>query len=199
VSISYGLTERTSLAFAGHRQGVTGPYRFEPLYALNENRFHGGRAEIVGTSLWNDLMPLIRYCSDDFGTIDADGICATIDGRAQEFLLDRDGNRIPGLSIVIDECTWDFVRLYQVRQRSAGAITICVVPRRGRLSADEKRFVLEAQVRRWGGWFDIGIAEVADIPLAPNGKRKLVVSEIGAGQGVPPAHPANLLQPHREP
>jgi phenylacetate-CoA ligase len=181
VSICYGLTERTNLAFAGHRQGVSGPYRFEPLYAVNENRIHGGRAEIVGTSLWNDLMPLIRYCSEDFGTIDASGVCTAIDGRAQEFLLDRDGNRIPGLSIVIDECTWDFVRLYQVRQRSPGAITICVVPRRGRLSVEEKRFVLEAQVRRWGGWFDIGIAEVADIPLAANGKRKLVVSEIGAG------------------
>jgi phenylacetate-CoA ligase len=180
VSICYGLTERTNLAFAAHQQGVTGPYRFEPLYAVNENRLNGGRAEIVGTSLWNDLMPLIRYCSEDFGAIDSAGACVAIDGRAQEFLLDRDGNRIPGLSIVIDERTWDFVRLYQVRQRRAGAITICVVPRRGRLSAQEKQFVLVAQVRRWGGWFDIGIAEVPDIPRAPNGKRQLVVSEIGA-------------------
>jgi phenylacetate-CoA ligase len=51
VSISYGLTERTNLAFANHRQGITGPYRFEPLYAVNENRIAGGRCEIVGTSL----------------------------------------------------------------------------------------------------------------------------------------------------
>jgi phenylacetate-CoA ligase len=178
VSISYGLTERTSLAFASHRQGVTGPYRFDPLYAVNENRMSGGRCEIVGTSLWNDLMPLIRYCSDDYGAIDAEGACAVIDGRGQEFLLDRHGNRIPGLSIVIDEATWDFVRLYQVRQRSAGAITICVVPRRAKLSAGQRQFVLDAQLRRWGGWFDIGIEEVADIPLAANGKRQLVVSEI---------------------
>jgi phenylacetate-CoA ligase len=180
VSICYGLTERTNLAFAGHRLGITSPYRFEPLYAVNENRLIGGRAEIVGTSLWNDLMPLIRYCSDDFGVIDAGGVCAAIDGRAQEFLLDRHGNRIPGLSIVIDERTWDFVRLYQVRQRSPGAITLCVVARHGRLSAQERQFVLDAQVRRWGGWFDVGIDEVADIPRSPNGKRKLVVSEIGA-------------------
>ena len=178
VSISYGLTERTSLAFASHRQGVTGPYRFDPLYAVNENRMAGARCEIVGTSLWNDLMPLIRYCSDDYGAIDAAGTCLVIDGRGQEFLLDRYGNRIPGLSIVIDEATWDFVRLYQVRQRNVGAITICVVPRKGRLSTGQRQFVLEAQLRRWGGWFDIGIEEVADIPLAANGKRQLVVSEI---------------------
>lgn len=180
VSISYGLTERTNLAFASHRDGATSAYRFEPLYAVNENRLAGDRAEIVGTSLWNDLMPLIRYCSDDFGALDAAGLCHAIDGRAHEFLLDRRGNRIPGLSVVIDELTWDFVRLYQIRQRDPGAITICVVPRRGRLSAEQKQFVLDAQLRRWGGWFDIALHEVADIPLAPNGKRQLVVSELGA-------------------
>jgi phenylacetate-CoA ligase len=179
VSVCYGLTERTSLAFAGHRDGVTGPYRFEPLYAFHENRDVGGRSEIVGTSLWNDLMPLIRYCSDDFGAIGADGVCASIDGRRQEFLVARDGTRIPGLSIVIDEATWDFVRLYQVRQRVAGAITLCVVARHWRLNEQQKRFVLDAQLKRWGGWFDIALDEVVDIPLAANGKRQLVVSELG--------------------
>jgi phenylacetate-CoA ligase len=178
VSVCYGLTERTSLAFASHRDGVTGPYRFEPLYALHENRLAGGRSEIVGTSLWNDLMPLIRYCSDDFGTIGADGVCPLIEGRRQELLVARDGTRIPGLSIVIDEATWDFVRLYQVRQRVTGAITLCVVARHWRLSEQQKRFVLDAQVRRWGGWFDIALEEVDDIPLAPNGKRQLVISEV---------------------
>ena len=179
VSVCYGLTERTSLAFASHRDGFTGPYRFEPLYAVHENRLVGGRSEIVGTSLWNDLMPLIRYCSDDFGVIGADGVCASIDGRRQEFLVARDGTHIPGLSIVIDEATWDFVRLYQVRQLKAGAITLCVVARHWRLSEQQKRFVLDAQLRRWGGWFDIALEEVDDIPLAPNGKRQLVVSDIG--------------------
>jgi len=189
ISINYGLTERTGLAFATHWRGSTGPYHFEPLYAVHENlaatgarQSHGATEshEIVGTSLWNDLMPLIRYRSGDFGTLDATGFCHAIDGRAQEFLLSRDGNRIPGLSIVIDEATWDFVRLYQVRQRAPGAITLCVVARAGRLSAAQKQFVLAAQLRRWGGWFDIGIEEVDDIPLAANGKRQLVVTEVAS-------------------
>jgi len=187
VSINYGLTERTGLAFATHWRGVTGPYRFEPLYAVHENLAAtgatgasdvNGSCELVGTSLWNDLMPLIRYRSGDFGTLDAGGFCPAIDGRAQEFLLARDGTRIPGLSIVIDEATWDFVRLYQIRQNAPGAITLCVVARAGRLSAAQKQFVLDAQLRRWGGWFDIGIEEVDDIPLAANGKRQLVVTKI---------------------
>jgi phenylacetate-CoA ligase len=180
VSISYGLTERTNLAFADHRQGAAGPYLFQPLYGFNENRMAGGRAEIVGTSLWNELMPLIRYRTNDYGAIDAAGVCAAIDGRGHEFLLDRGGNRIPGLSIVIDEVTWDFVRLYQIRQQRPGAITISVVARNGRLSAEQRNFVLDAQLRRWGSFFEIGLDEVADIPLSPNGKRQLVVNELAA-------------------
>ena len=181
VSLNYGLSERTNLAFAEYRDGDGGgssAYRFQPLYGWSENRSGEEGQEIVGTSLWNDVMPLIRYRTGDYGGIDADGRCAAIDGRGQDFLVDRSGRRIPGLAIVIDEVTWDFVRLYQVRQRRPGAITLAVVPRHGVLSADQRAFVLDAQQRRWGGFFDIALQEENDIPLAPNGKRKLVVSAL---------------------
>lgn len=178
VSLNYGLSERTNLAFAGYDDEGLGGYRFQPLYGWSENRIDEDRCEIVGTSLWNDLMPLIRYRTGDYGRIGAGGRCAAIDGRGQDFLVDRSGRRIPGLAIVIDEVTWDFVRLYQVRQRRPGAITLAVVPRHGVLSADQRAFVLDAQRRRWGGFFDIALQEERDIPLAPNGKRKLVVSAL---------------------
>lgn len=178
VSLNYGLSERTNLAFAGYGDEGLGNYRFQPLYGWSENRIDEDRCEIVGTSLWNDLMPLIRYRTGDYGRIGAGGRCAAIDGRGQDFLLDRSGRRIPGLAIVIDEVTWDFVRLYQVRQRRPGAITLAVVARHGVLSAEQRAFVLDAQRRRWGGFFDIALQEERDIPLAPNGKRKLVVSAL---------------------
>jgi phenylacetate-CoA ligase len=180
VSLNYGLSERTNLAFAGYDRHGLSDYVFQPLYGWNENRVEDGRAEIIGTSLWNDVMPLIRYRTGDYGAIDAHGRCATIDGRGQEFLVDRHGKRIPGLAIVIDEATWDFVRLYQVRQQRPGAITLVVVPRQGGLSQEQRDFVLGAQLRRWGGFFDISLIEESDIPLAPNGKRKLVINELAA-------------------
>ena len=175
ISVNYGLCERTNLAFASHVDGVTSAYLFHPLYSCSENRVADGRAEIVGTSLWNDVMPLIRYRTGDYGLIEPDGRCAAIDGRGHEFLVDRYGNHIPGLAIVIDESTWDFVRLYQVRQTRPGAISLAVVGRHGPLSAAQKGFLHNAQRRRWGGFFDIDIQEESDIPLAPNGKRRLVV------------------------
>ncbi|MFL6674551.1 MAG: hypothetical protein ACJ8LG_14815 [Massilia sp.] len=178
VSLNYGLSERTNLAFASCDAAGTSDYLFQPLYGWSENRIDDDRAEIVGTSLWNDVMPLIRYRTGDYGYIDGNGRCSGIDGRAQEFLVDRTGKRIPGLSIVIDEATWNFVRLYQVRQRRAGEITLAVVARHGRLTTDQRAFVLQAQQRRWGGFFDISLQEESDIPLAPNGKRKLVISAL---------------------
>jgi phenylacetate-CoA ligase len=180
ISLNYGLSERTNLAFADHNQHGTMDYRFQPLYGWSENRIDGERLEIVGTSLWNDVMPLIRYRTGDYGRIDAHGRCAAIDGRGHEFLVDRNGRRIPGLAINIDEATWDFVRLYQVRQRRPGEITLAVVGRHGRLSPEQRAFLLDAQQRRWGGFFDISLQEESDIPLAPNGKRRLVVSALSA-------------------
>lgn len=182
ILMSYGLTERTNLAFASWRDDSSGPFRFQSLYGVYENRRNNGCDEIVGTSCWNDVMPLIRYCTNDFGTIDEFGSCPAIDGRGQEFLLDRNGNRIPGLGIVVDAAIWDYVRLYQVRQRKAGEIRISVVARRGSLSPEQKKFVLDAQRKRWGSLFEIGLDEVADIPLTSNGKRQFVINELHGRQ-----------------
>jgi phenylacetate-CoA ligase len=175
ISVNYGLTERTNIAFANYRDGVSSPYKFESLYGFSENR--GPDNEIVGTSLWNDVMPLIRYCTKDFGLINKNGDCESLNGRDQEFLVDRFGNRIPGLSIVIDEVTWDFIQFYQIQQKRAGHIVIAVVPRNGVLTLENAKFVLDAQIKRWGSFFDISLEEVIDIPLSANGKRRLVVSE----------------------
>jgi phenylacetate-CoA ligase len=178
VSISYGLTERTNLAFADYARGALGPYRFDPLYACNENRMSGGLPEIVGTSLWNDVMPLIRYRTGDYGAIGPDGLCATLDGREQEFIVDRHGNRIPGLSINIDNATWDFVRTYQIRQDRAGAITLALVPRDCGLSPAQIDFVLGEQLQRWGEFFDISVRVVQDLERTAAGKHRFVVSSL---------------------
>jgi phenylacetate-CoA ligase len=175
VSISYGQSERVNLAFARYETGELSPYRFDPMYGVTENLVHAdGRAEIVGTSLWNDVMPLIRYRTDDFGHVDEHGICHAIDGRAQEFLIDRHGNRVPGLSVMPDPGSWAFVRLYQIRQSEPGALRLAVVGKHGPLTAEQKAHLLNEQRRRLAGLFDVVLEEVPDIPLAPNGKRRLI-------------------------
>ena len=50
ISMSYGLTERTNLAFANWNDDSSGLFRFHSLYGVSENRRNNGCDEIVGTS-----------------------------------------------------------------------------------------------------------------------------------------------------
>lgn len=178
ISISYGLTERTNLAFAQYRHRTRSVYRFQNLYAFNENRIVGAQAEIVGTSLWNDIMPLIRYCTADYGRIAADGACAQIEGRAQEFLVDRCGKLVAALTIQINDDTWEFASNYQIRQTRPGAITIVLAPRNGPITPKQQQTILDTMVPYWGSMFDISV-EVADtIARTAGGKHRFVISEL---------------------
>jgi phenylacetate-CoA ligase len=177
VSISYGLTERTNLAFALHTDGWTSPYRFEPLYGKTETLARDGRTEIVGTSLWNEVMPLIRYRTADCAALDAEGRCTAIEGRLQEYVLDRHGNRLPGLMIALDASTWDFIKTCQLHQREPGRVTLRIVPRRPLVPA-EHAALLAGPRRHWGMAMEFDCIEVADIPATPGGKRRFVVNEL---------------------
>jgi phenylacetate-CoA ligase len=177
VSISYGLTERTNLAFATCAESRPGPYRFEPLYGHTETRACHGRSEIVGTSLWNQAMPLIRYCTGDCAAIDGNGHCDAIQGRLQEFVVDRHGNRLPGLTIALDASCWDFVKACQLYQREPGKVTLRVVPRNEGLSPEQVRALLADPRRHWGPGIEFDCVEVAEIGSTSGGKRRFVDNE----------------------
>jgi len=177
ISVNYGLTERTNIAFATVPPGQTDlHYRINPVYGYQENFQHeDGRSEIVGTSYWNTFMPLIRYRTGDFGEIAGHEI-HNMDGRDQEFLITRTGSRIPGLSIVIDEYTWAYVSQYQIFQKNPGEIEIRVVLRTN-CSPEILDKILASQKGRWGGFFDITLRTVPEIPRTRSGKNRLVVRE----------------------
>lgn len=183
VSISYGLTERTNLAFAVHDGAEASAYRFQPLYGWTENRVRHGRHEIVGTSLWNEVMPLIRYCTGDYAVIGADGRCDDIEGRLQEFVLDRHGNRLPGLTIALDACAWHFIKACQLYQREYGKVTLRVVPRHGTLGPDQRAALLAGPICYWGRDVEFDCIEVPDIAAGPGGKRRFVVNDIPLQRG----------------
>jgi len=183
VSISYGLTERTNLAFAMHDGAVTSPYQFHALYGWNENRVRYGRHEIVGTSLWNEVMPLIRYCTGDYARIDEHGRCDNIEGRLQDFVIDRHGNRLPGLTIALDACAWHFIKACQLYQRKCGKVTLSIVPRDGGLGPEQRAALLAGPARYWGRTVEFDCIEVPHIAAGPGGKRRFVVNDIPVARG----------------
>jgi len=172
ISVNYGLSERTNIGFYEYLEGDTNiSYTLESAYSYSEN--YSNTEEIVGTSLWNDAMPLIRYRTRDAGCVQG-GKIRNLSGRVQEFLIDRFGSKVPGTSVVIDEFTWDFVRQYQIRQKEEGRIEILLVPRKGMLDSAVTNKILNNQRNRWGDFFDIELLQVDSIPLTKSGKSKLV-------------------------
>jgi len=178
VSVNYGMTERTNIAFRELRDGVLAPYRFESLYGYSENRLQNGLFEIIGTSLWNDVMPLIRYRTADFGRIAGDGTITQLDGRGQDYLIDRFGLRVAGQMIRVDDQSWSFLRTYQVRQSRAGECRILVVPRHAILDSTQLESVQSWLQRQWGKHFDLTVEQVPDIPLTASGKRRQVICDL---------------------
>lgn len=176
MSFSYGLTERTNLAWGKYCKSLI-KYEIERLYGYHEN-FVGedGRHEIVGTSYWNHAMPFIRYKTQDFGRIVGDNI-ESLDGRNQEFLITRTNNKIPGFTISIDKFVWEYVEAFQVIQNEIGKVEFHLVPKKN-YNLDIKNKILESQIVKWGDFFDMKIIEQNEIKRTMSGKYRLVINNI---------------------
>jgi phenylacetate-CoA ligase len=145
----------------------------------------GESGEIVGTNLFNDAMPFIRYATGDCGT-GTDKRCACgrtlplmreILGRATEKIVLSDGTAFIAttqLDAAMYETTG--VREYQCVQREKGTLDVMVVAD-GRFTPQEK----ERIEQRLAHLFKLGrvrLERVESIPKTPVGKRKTFVSEI---------------------
>lgn len=108
----YGQAERVAMAYGMGEAG----YRFVPGYAIVELQFHSSEDqydvyEIIGTGLWNEVMPLVRYRTGDLirvtrGTTERQlkeielGLRSfpSIVGRSSDYLLTRDRGRLIGIN-----------------------------------------------------------------------------------------------------
>lgn len=176
ISFSYGLTERTNLAW-GEFNGEHISYRIEELYGYHENFVtEDNRYEIVGTSYWNFTMPFIRYRTQDFGRIN-NGYIESLDGRNQEFLVTKQNNKIPGFTISIDKFVWDYVEAFQVIQNEIGKVEFYIVPKSNFNSTIERK-ILKSQENKWGEFFDMKIIIKNEILRTDSGKYRLVINNI---------------------
>lgn len=185
LSIHYGLTERTNFAEATLAPG-NGElcYTVNPVYGFQENYVHGdGRAELVGTSYWNTVMPLIRYRTGDFGTI-RDGLIRDMGGRDLEWLFTRDGKPIAGLLVEPEPIFWQYVEHFQIYQPANGRLVFRVVPKPGTGPSDLAR-ILDTFRPLWSSYFDMEIEPVARIARTAAGKTPLIVRDRAhSGPGV---------------
>lgn len=177
ISFSYGMTERTNLAWGVYEKGKGIKYKIEDLYAFQENYIDKyGRFEIVGTSYWNRCMPFIRYRTQDYGKI-CDGYIEALDGRNQEFLITRNNEAIPGFTIEIDKFTWNYVETFQVVQNEVGKVEFHIVPKSNYTKEIEDK-ILQSQYQKWGQLFDMEIIREKEIKKTQAGKTRLVINNV---------------------
>jgi phenylacetate-CoA ligase len=180
VSDLYGLSERTNMAFLHEsKNGGHFYYRLVDTYGYSENyRDEYGNDEIVGTSYWNSAMPLIRYRTSDIGTIDENGIIRKLQGRTQDFLIDRKGRRLPALSIRVEEYAWDYISISQLVQNKVGELIIRVVPKKS-FTDSIKELILSDMRNNFGEFIDAQIEVVDEIAWTKAGKRRIIINNLG--------------------
>lgn len=184
VSAHYGLTERTNMASLRETEGGNDfYYRLADTFGYSENyRDEFGNDEIVGTSYWNLAMPLIRYRTSDIGTIDENGIIRKIQGRTQDFFIDKNGRRLSALSVHIQKYMGNHVKIHQLMQNRAGEVIIRVVPKKTFTEAI-KQSILNDIKQEYGEVFDAQIQEVDELEWTKAGKRRVIISNLQRPSG----------------
>lgn len=140
----------------------------------------GEVGEMVGTSLLNDAMPLIRYRLGDYAAWAVDQTCSCgnphpiiskLEGRVDDYLITKDGRKIGRLSTAMKRSP--SIHSAQIVQDRPGHAYLLVRPGNRYETADSEA-VREDILNRIGN-FELEIVEVHEIPKTLQGKTPLVV------------------------
>jgi phenylacetate-CoA ligase len=140
----------------------------------------GETGEIVGTSLLNDAMPLIRYRTGDYAAWSKvrecqcgnhNPIITHLEGRVDNYLVTEDGRKVGRLSTAMKRSP--AIHSAQIVQDKPGHACLLIRPGDGYQSSDASA-VCDDILKRIGK-FDLDVVEVSEIPKTPQGKTVLVV------------------------
>ena len=187
----YGHTENVVLAgeceASNHyhvfpEYGVTEVVKEDGSAAANE----GELGELVGTSLDNFAMPLIRYRTEDWAVI---GPTSCTCGRNykllketrgrwhQEMLVGKLDNLISVTALNVHSDVFDNVRQLQFYQRDKGKVELRII-RKPEYSERDSRRILAALNEKIGDTLELSLSFPDEIPLMPRGKFRFVIREL---------------------
>jgi len=185
----YGHYEAAALAgYCEHANTyhVLPTYGYVELLDNNNNPITelGAVGEIVATSFIMDATPFIRYRTGDYATYGGIGcefcnrpylILDTIEGRAQDYLIEWGGGRIPVTCINMHSDVFDSITQWQIRQRTPGEIDFTYIP----LGSDNlnARAAMHNALTRKLPKFTINMVPVAQIGRTTRGKHRYYINE----------------------
>jgi phenylacetate-CoA ligase len=143
---------------------------------------------IVGTGFDNRVMPFVRYRTGDLGVLGATShpelagypVCESIEGRAQEFLVDGRGNLVSLSSahacLDAGRCPWlEHVTSLQYRQERAGELVLRFVA--GDAFRPEMQQRMGEAIAAATGC-KVRLARVLGIERDPGGRERLLVQKL---------------------
>jgi phenylacetate-coenzyme A ligase PaaK-like adenylate-forming protein len=184
----YGQAERVGWAYGDPERG----YRFLGSYSANElQRVESGDDadvyELIGTGLWNDAMPLVRYRTGDRFRLprgsDARQVAAGrarllgIVGRSGDYLVSADGARLMG----IDHIPRNVPQLLRAQfiQESTEAVRLLVIPGAG-FNEESRRKLLEHAALKLPPSMKLSIETTDQLVRNASGKAPLIVRRLGS-------------------
>jgi len=146
----------------------------------------GAVGELVGTSFHNELMPLIRYKTQDLGRWGNQQcqcgrrypIIEDVEGRLQEFIVTRD-NRVISICVMgaAHFDVLDYVYETQYFQDRPGELVFRVVPKQG-FSDAHKRSLIKAVQEKTGSGVSVSVQLVDRIKRTKNGKHMMIEQKL---------------------
>jgi phenylacetate-CoA ligase len=139
---------------------------------------------LVATNLHNLVMPLIRYDTGDLVEL-AEGRCACgrtfrkvsrIHGRSDQFLVHRDGTRLPTINFYTYFAKRDDLLRFQVVQHVDSSIDVRVQPVQGALSAAARQSIDAEMTHRFGK--PVNLIATDEFIVSGEGKCNAVVQEM---------------------
>jgi phenylacetate-CoA ligase len=193
----YGQAERIAFASAN----APGEYRFQHGYSRVEFIPYDGQPlprdskfrlyEIVGTSFWNGLLPIVRYRTGDLVRLPADWGERELDelslglrtfegvlGRQQELIVCPNSVRITGIGCIPHD-VHNMVR-FQVVQEDLDSARIFVLPTDNFSTADAETLLANARTRI-PAEVNVTVEIARRLERTPRGKTPLIVHR-------PPVH-----------
>jgi len=148
----------------------------------------GTTGKLVGTSLHNLAMPLIRYVTNDMSAL-RDGTCACgrclelmedVTTKAEDVLTLRDGRLISPSVLTHPFKPLDCIEGSQIVQTSLDEVTVKIVPGQAYTPAHTHHLITELK-SRLGAGVNIDVQMVDRLESSANGKFKWVVSHVPLG------------------
>jgi len=151
-------------------------------YAAVEFLDKGNTQKIVGSTLSNYAMPLLRWDLNDLARCEqlpeGTRIVTNLDGRSEDYILLPNGRRLGRLDHVFKDAMG--VREAQIYQHSDYSVEIRIV-KSERYGDSDENAIRKVLAEMLGEQVPISFSFVEEINKTENGKLRFVVSEIGQG------------------